>query len=45
MAKAKLEDTWSGNIGLDVSGQSGNTDTFSVQGRGEALRDTGFDRI
>lgn len=45
VAKAKLEDPWSGNIGLGVSGQSGNTDTFSVQGRGEALRDTGFDRI
>tara|TARA_R110000782_G_scaffold39043_5_gene91062 strand:- start:8688 stop:9929 length:1242 start_codon:yes stop_codon:yes gene_type:complete len=44
-AKAKLEDPWSGNIGLGVSGQSGNTDNFGVQGRGEAVRDTGFDRI
>lgn len=45
IAKAQLEDPWSGNIGLGISGQSGNTDNFGIQGRGEALRDTGFDRI
>lgn len=45
LAKAKLEDPWSGSIGLGLAGQSGNTENFGVQGRGEAKRDTGFDRI
>ncbi|MEQ8937920.1 MAG: DUF481 domain-containing protein [Gammaproteobacteria bacterium] len=43
--KSKLEDAWSGNIGFGLSGEQGNTDTLSVAGRGEAVRDTGFDRI
>lgn len=43
--KAKLEDAWSGNIGFGLSGDQGNTDTLSIAGRGEAVRDTGYDRI
>ena len=43
--KSRLEDPWSGNIGLGVSGKQGNTDTFNVSGRGEATRDAGYDRV
>ncbi|MEQ8795142.1 MAG: DUF481 domain-containing protein [Gammaproteobacteria bacterium] len=42
---AKLADPWSGNIGLGISGEQGNTDSLSVAGRAEAVRDTGFDRV
>lgn len=41
----KLSDPWTGNIALGLSGEQGNSDTMKVSGRGEALRDTGFDRL
>lgn len=41
----KPVDPWSGSVAFGLNGSSGNTDRFSLHGRGEVRRETNGDRL